>query len=108
MGKFVPSFVSAVLALSFASIAPSSGQEAGNKDDLPLVWVLSTGGTIAGTGASSTHVAEYKGGPILGEELVKTAPEIKGYANVKVEQIVHLGSPKITLENPLPPPRGVN
>jgi L-asparaginase len=108
MGKFVPSFVSAVLALSFASIAPSSGQEAGNKDDLPLVWVLSTGGTIAGTGASSTNVAEYKGGTILGEELVKAVPEIKGYANVKVEQIVNVGSSNITLENLLTLARGIN
>jgi L-asparaginase len=107
MGKFVPSFVSAVLALSFACIAPGFGQEAGNKD-LPLVWVLSTGGTIAGAGASSTNLAEYKGGTILGEELVKAVPEIKGYANVKVEQIVNVGSSNITLENLLTLARGIN
>jgi L-asparaginase len=107
MGKFVPGFVSAVLALSFAGIAPGFGQEAGNKD-LPLVWVLSTGGTIAGAGASSTNLAEYKGGTILGEELVKAVPEIKGYANVKVEQIVNVGSSNITLKNLLTLARGIN
>ena len=52
MGNFVPGFVSAVLALSLAGIAPGFSQEVGNQADLPLVWVLSTGGTIAGTGAS--------------------------------------------------------
>jgi hypothetical protein len=50
--------------------------------------VLSTGGTIAGTGASSTNVAEYKGGAILGEDLVKAVPEIKQFANVEVQQII--------------------
>jgi L-asparaginase len=61
--------------------------------------VLSTGGTIAGAGASSTNVAEYKAGSILGEDLVKAVPEIKQYANVKVEQIVNVSSTDVTLDN---------
>src|SRR5438552_1554267 len=108
MGNFVPGFVSAVLALSLAGIAPGFSQEVGNQADLPLVWVLSTGGTIAGAGASPTNVAEYKGGTILGEELVKAVPEIKQYANVKVEQIVNVGSSNITLKNLLTLARGIN
>ena len=50
-------------------------QESHNRE-LPLVWVLSTGGTIAGRGASSTSLTEYKAGSILGEELVSAVPEI--------------------------------
>src|SRR5438094_5247229 len=99
--------VSIMLALSLAGISPGGSQEAGN-NGLPLVWVLSTGGTIAGTGASSTNVSEYKGGTILGEELVRAVPEIKQYANVKVEQIVNVGSPNITLENLLTLANGIN
>lgn len=67
--------------------------------DLPLVWVLSTGGTISGKGASSTSLAEYKSGALLGEELVSVVPEIKQVANVKVEQIANVSSTDITIAN---------
>ena len=42
----------------------------------PLVWVLSTGGTISGKGATSTSLADYQSGALLGEELVAAVPEI--------------------------------
>jgi L-asparaginase len=66
---------------------------------LPTVVVLSTGGTIAGKGAATTALSEYKAGSILGEQLVAAVPEIKQYANVRVEQVVNVGSPNVTLEN---------
>ncbi len=88
----------ALLASALAGVAPCSAQEARNKD-LPLVWVLSTGGTISGRGASSTSLTEYKAGAFLGEELISAVPEIKQYARVKVEQITNIGSPDITLDN---------
>ena len=47
---------------------------------LPVVRVLSTGGTIAGRGEASTSLSTYKPGSILGEELVKSVPEIKQHA----------------------------
>src|SRR5262249_46918538 len=97
----------AVLALSFACNAPCWAQDAGNKD-LPLVWVLSTGGTIAGTGATSTNTADYKGGQILGEDLVKAVPEIRQFGNVKVEQIINIRSPDLKLENLLTLANGIN
>jgi len=61
--------------------------------------VLSTGGTIAGKGASSTSLAEYKSGSLLGEDLVKAVPEIGQYANVKVEQITNVSSADISIAN---------
>jgi L-asparaginase len=90
--------VAALLALAFTGVAPTSAQQA-RRTDLPLVWVLSTGGTIAGRGPSSTSSTEYKSGSFLGEELVRAVPEIKQFANVKVEQIVNVGSPDLTLQN---------
>ena len=63
----------------------------------PLVFVLSTGGTISGKGASSTSLAEYKSGAILGEELVAAVPEIKDVAEVRVEQIANVSSTDITV-----------
>jgi L-asparaginase len=67
--------------------------------DMPLVWILSTGGTIAGQGASSTSLSDYKSGTLLGDELVRSVPEIKQYANVKVEQLFNVSSSDLTLAN---------
>jgi L-asparaginase len=65
----------------------------------PIVYVLSTGGTIAGSGSSSTDLSNYKPGAILGEQLVKAVPQIAQIADVRVEQIVNVNSSDITLEN---------
>ncbi|MEO5739501.1 MAG: asparaginase [Vicinamibacterales bacterium] len=82
----------------FAGTVPCSAQDVRNRE-LPLVWVLSTGGTIAGKGTSATDLSNYKPGALLGEELVSSVPQIKQVANVKVEQIVNVNSSDITLEN---------
>jgi len=76
--------------------------------ELPVVWVLSTGGTIAGVGASATDLSNYKSGSLLGEQLVNAVPQIKTVANVRVEQIVNVGSPDITLEHWLTLSRRIN
>jgi L-asparaginase len=68
-------------------------------NNLPLVQVLSTGGTIAGKGASSTSLTDYKAGSVLGEDLVNAVPEIRQYARVKVEQITNVSSSDISIGN---------
>ena len=65
----------------------------------PIVYVLSTGGTIAGAGSSSTDLSNYKSGSILGEQLVKAVPQIAQIADVRVEQIVNVSSSDLTIEN---------
>ena len=74
----------------------------------PVVYVLSTGGTIAGKGASSMSLSEYKGGTLLGTELVDAVPEVKQYADVRVEQITNIGSPDITTDDWLTLARRIN
>jgi L-asparaginase type II len=76
--------------------APTSAQTLGPKA-LPVVLVLATGGTIAGIGASATDLSNYKSGTLLGEELVAAVPQIKQYADVRVEQIVNIASYDLTL-----------
>jgi len=87
-----------VVLTLFAGAAPGSAQEVRDKT-LPLVWVLATGGTIAGKGASPTDLSNYKAGSIRGEDLVGSIPQIKQLADVRVEQIVNVASPDITLDN---------
>ena len=65
--------------------------------DLPVVWVLATGGTISGQGATSTSLADYKSGALLGEQLVAGVPEIARVAKVHVEQIANVSSTDITV-----------
>ena len=65
----------------------------------PIVYVLSTGGTIAGQGSSSTDLSNYKPGQILGEQLVRAVPQIAQIADVRTEQIVNVNSSDITIEN---------
>ena len=81
-----------------AAASPCAAQDVPRKG-LPLVWVLSTGGTIAGKGSSATDLSNYKSGSLLGEEIVRAVPEITQIANVKVEQIVNVNSSDITLDN---------
>jgi L-asparaginase len=81
--------VAVVLSLLEASAQPAK----------PIVYVLSTGGTIAGAGSSSTDLSNYKPGSILGEQLVKAVPQISQIADVRVEQIVNVNSSDITIEN---------
>lgn len=65
----------------------------------PIVYVLSTGGTIAGSGSSATDLSNYKSGSILGEQLVKAVPQISAIADVRVEQVINTNSSYITIAN---------
>lgn len=87
-------FVAALFGAIVSGTSAPAAQAAGT--ELPVVVVLSTGGTIAGRGGSSTSLSEYKSGEILGSELVDAVPEIRRYANVRVEQIVNIGSTNLT------------
>ena len=67
-----------------------------SKEPLPRVVVLSTGGTIAGSGTSSMSLSEYKAGSLAGAELVKAVPELDQFARVSVEQVCNIGSSNLT------------
>jgi len=97
-----------ILAIAVLVLCGSSLSAQAPARELPLVWVLSTGGTIAGQGASSTALAAYKGGTITGDELVARVPEIKQVARVKVEQIANVSSTDITIEHWLTMAKRIN
>ena len=80
------------LALSSAPGGEVSSQ------DLPVVWLLATGGTISGGGSSSTSLTEYSTGRFSGADLVAALPDIARHATVRVEQVANVGSPNITFD----------
>ena len=65
----------------------------------PVVWVLATGGTISGGGASSTNLTEYQAGTFSGEKLVTAVPGLADHATIRVEQITNVGSPNLTFDD---------
>src|SRR4051812_8814380 len=85
-------------ALATPAVAASLAEDAPDQN-LPIVWVLSTGGTISGKGGSSTSLTEYKVGTFLGEELVAAVPEIKQVATIRAEQITNVVSHDLTIKN---------
>ncbi|MCD7936344.1 MAG: L-asparaginase 2 [Tannerellaceae bacterium] len=63
----------------------------------PNIHILATGGTIAGTGASSTQT-NYTAGQVAIGTLLDAVPEISEIAQVTGEQVVRIGSQDMTDE----------
>lgn len=84
--------------ISFAlAAACATAQTPTASKPLPRVWLLSTGGTIAGQGASSTDLTNYGPGSLSGADLVRAVPEIAAIADIRAEQIANVGSADITV-----------
>src|ERR1700687_4937228 len=49
--------IAVALLAQFAGMTPCGAQNVRNSTQLPIVWVLSTGGTISGKGASPTDLS---------------------------------------------------
>ena len=81
-------FMSA-FALSLSTFAPAFAQDSGH---LPNVVILATGGTIAGTAATSTKAIGYTAAKVAVDQLIEAVPEIKKVANVKGEQVFQIAS----------------
>lgn len=62
-----------------------------NAQQKKTIYILATGGTIAGQGATEV-TAGYKAGAISVNELLKAVPEIKDIAFIKAEQVANIGS----------------
>lgn len=87
-----------VFALAALAAAEVSAHAQSAPTQLPVVWILATGGTIAGQGATSTSLTDYKPG-LRGDELVSAVPELAKVARISVEQIANVASPDITLSH---------
>jgi len=72
--------------------------ESSNNEELPNIKILATGGTIAGSAASSTQMTGYKAGAIGIQVLIDAVPQMKEYANVSGEQVCKISSNNMTDE----------
>src|SRR2546422_6864175 len=65
---------------------------------LPNVMILATGGTIAGTGATSTTTVGYTAATVGVQRLIEAVPELKKVANVTGEQVFQIASENMNNE----------
>ena len=75
---------------------------------LPNVHILATGGTIAGTGASSTATVTYNPAKVGVEKLISAVPELKKIAHVTGEQVFQIASENMDNERWLTLAKRVN
>jgi L-asparaginase len=92
--------LSLALCAGFVTTAPAQGMApaAAATKKLPNIVILATGGTIAGTGASSTVTVGYTAAKVGVEQLIEAVPELKKVANVRGEQVFQVASENMTNE----------
>lgn len=64
----------------------------------PHVVILATGGTIAGTGATSTTTVGYTAAKLGVDKMIESVPELKQVADVRGEQVAQIASESMTNE----------
>jgi L-asparaginase len=75
---------------------------------LPNVVILATGGTIAGSGATSTTTVGYKAATVPVQALIDAVPELKKIATVRGEQVFQIASQNMTNDDLLKLAKRVN
>jgi len=85
---------SAILSLVLVAHAAVAAQAV--QAGLPNVTILATGGTIAGTGATSTTTVGYAVATVAVQALIDAVPALKVVANVHGEQVFQIASENMT------------
>jgi L-asparaginase/glutamin-(asparagin-)ase len=79
----------ALCALLLCALAASASAQTAR---LPNVTILATGGTIAGSGATSTTTVGYTAATVGVDTLIKAVPELQKVAHVSGEQVFQIAS----------------
>ncbi|HEY0488884.1 MAG TPA: asparaginase domain-containing protein, partial [Telluria sp.] len=95
-----------MIALLGFLVAVASAHAADPK--LSNVTILATGGTIAGTGATSTTTVGYTAATVGIQTLINAVPEITKVANVSGEQVFQIASENMSNEHWLTLAKRVN
>jgi L-asparaginase type II len=85
------------LVFGFTLMLAASAQAA--EAAKPNVMILATGGTIAGSGATSTTTVGYTAATVGVDNLIKAVPELSKVANVKGEQVFQIASENMSNEH---------
>jgi L-asparaginase type II len=96
----------ALFGFLFCMASATQAQQAAPK--LANVTILATGGTIAGSGASSTTTVGYTAATVGVQRLIAAVPELAKVANVSGEQVFQIASENMTNEHWLTLAKRVN
>jgi L-asparaginase len=88
--------------------SPSPAPTSAPNPALPNIVLLATGGTIAGTGATTTTTVGYQAARLPVESLISAVPEMQNIANVTGEQVLQIASENMTVEGLLKIAKRVN
>ncbi len=72
--------------------ATTSDANDSSKKKSPEIKILATGGTIAGTGSTSTQTTGYQAGVLTPDQLLEAVPSLKDIANISTEQVASIDS----------------
>ena len=64
----------------------------------PNIYILATGGTIAGQGTGSSTQTNYHAGGVAIQTLINAVPAMMDVANITGEQVVNIGSQDMTTD----------
>jgi L-asparaginase len=91
--KMLKRWIATVLPLcGFLFLPTAQAQNNATTENLPNVVILATGGTIAGSGATSTTTVGYTVAKVGVEALIDAVPELKKVAHVRGEQTMQIAS----------------
>lgn len=85
-----------ILVVLNAIFIPAVSADLNASQELPRVYILATGGTIAGTASSPADTVHYHPGEIGVDFLIDSVPDIRRYAIVTGEQVCNINSDDIT------------
>lgn len=99
---------SMIALFGFLFFITSASQAKDAAPRLANVTILATGGTIAGTGASSTTTVGYTAATVGVQSLIQAVPELAKVANVTGEQVFQIASENMGNEHWLTLAKRVN
>ncbi|MFI5143880.1 MAG: type II asparaginase [Thermoanaerobaculales bacterium] len=96
VASLAPLAAQPVASAPSATALPAPTKATASVPVLPRVVVLATGGTIAGTGATSTTTVGYTVANLGVQTLLEAVPELKRIAEVRGEQVFQIASENMT------------
>jgi L-asparaginase type II len=94
--------------LAATALTSAAQAAAASADKLAHVTILATGGTIAGSGATSTTTVGYTAATVGVDRLIQAVPELAKVAQVKGEQVFQIASENASNEHWLTLAKRVN
>ena len=96
--SLVAALATAIFTVPITAALTSPAAFAEQQQANGTVYILATGGTIAGAAKSATQTTGYKADALGVQTLIDAVPQMKDYAKIEGEQIANIGSQDMTTD----------